>query len=83
VLSVVKLLALVWFVSMSPAQRDRLIKILTWVSSVFSGPVREWPLDFGRPLSEAEDVIASNRSAAAWVGRLAEQLQVVRTRLPE
>lgn len=80
--SIVKMLALAWFLMLSPPERDRLLKILRWVADVFSGPVQHWPLDFGRPLSEAEPVIASNRSAAVWIARLADLLEAFKDSLP-
>jgi hypothetical protein len=81
--SIVELLALAWFLMLSPAERGRLLRILHWIAGVFSGPVKDWPLDFGRPLSQAEDEISASRSAAVWIARLAEQLKVVENRLPK
>jgi hypothetical protein len=82
-LSVVKLLALAWFLLQAPTDRDQMIKVLHWVADVFSGPVKGWPLDFGRPLHEAEDEIAGSRQAAAWTRQLADQLEVFKDRLPK
>lgn len=82
-LSVVKLLALAWFLLQGPNDRDRMIRILHWVADIFSGPVKGWPLDFGRPLHQAEDEIACSRQAAIWTRHLAEQLEVFKDRLPK
>lgn len=79
--SLVEILALVWFLMLSPRERVRLLRLLHWAADVFSGPVERWPLDFGRPLSDAHAVIHANQSAAAWIGRLADQLEVVENHL--
>lgn len=76
-LSVVKLLAMAWFIFLPVPDRIRLLKILRWVSGTFLGPEQMWPMDFGRPLSQAVTVIENNRWAAAWVARLADQLEVI------
>lgn len=79
--SIIKMLALAWFLMLSPAERERLLKILRLVAAAFSGPVKSWPLDFGRPMYEVEEVIQANREGAVWLRRLAEQLETVENRL--
>ena len=82
-MSALEWMALVWFVSLPSEQRDRVLKAMRWVAEVGAGPVDNWPLDLGRPLAEAMRAIEANRISAAWVGRLAEQLEVVMERLPK
>ena len=82
-LSALKLMVLVWFLSLPPPRRARVLKIMVLVTAIFEGPVKHWPMDFGRPLSEAEDVIVSHRKAAAWIKRQAEVLELVKGLLPE
>jgi hypothetical protein len=81
-LSVFKVVILAAFLMLSAEAQAKFIKLLRVVSSIFLGSVKEWPLDFGRPLSQAEEVIASNRSAAAWAARFADQLELVKGLLP-
>jgi hypothetical protein len=76
-------MVLVWFVSLPPPQREKVLKAMHWVKEVGAGPIENWPFDFGWPLHQALAAIEANRVSAAWVGRLAVQLEVVAERLPK
>jgi hypothetical protein len=82
-LSLVKMMFLIWFLFLSAADRQRVLKIMVWVSELHVGPVNAWLLDIGRPLSEAEEVITAHRQAAAILGRYAVLLESLSARLPE
>jgi hypothetical protein len=78
-LSALKLAAIAFVIFLKSKQRTpgSFIAAIRWAVGAMDGPPDEWPIDLGRPVSEASEVIANHKAAALWWSEVADALEMI------